>query len=143
MLQPNILRKVITQQPFITLGAEFFETTHQRKCRETRNFLNCFDIINDNVEHAWTAVQSSMELLQTQHLVTATLLIVRLALASNPSWLCVMKPISILAPHPHIHIKYRYLTLVTGFISQTSVPLTPIYNSLTLAKVLMLNEKAD
>ena len=27
----------------------------------------------------------------------------------------VMKPISMLAPHPHMNMKYRYQTLVTGF----------------------------
>ena len=115
---------------------------HQRKCREMRDKIYCFDIINDNIECAWTAaVQSSMELLQTQHLVTAVLLIVRLALASNPPWSCMMKPISILAPHPHVHMKYRYLTLLTGFIIQTSVPLTPIYSFLTLTNMFKFNEK--
>ena len=62
------------------------------------------------------------------------------ALASNPSWSHMMKPISILVPHSRVHMKYRYQTLQTGFITQTSVPLTPIYSPLTLAKVLMFNE---
>ena len=56
-------------------------------------------------------------LLQTLYLAIAMLLMVWFALAANPSWSRVMKPLSILVPHLYVNIKYWYKTVVTGFIA--------------------------